>query len=123
MSSESTRHEAPWWHGALVALLALVVFLPALRVGFVIDDEAQVLQNPAVREMDLGKIFGQGYWANASESAERIDAGGDREIETWPDEQFDLSSGDIASMHSGPMITALGSGSRITGDPRGAGRT
>jgi hypothetical protein len=59
----------------LVALLALLAGLPALRAGFVFDDTAQVLQNPAVRELDLGKIFGRGYWANASEAAESFDAG------------------------------------------------
>lgn len=59
----------------LVAALALLAGLPALRAGFVFDDTAQVLQNPAVRELDLGKIFGRGYWANASEAAESFDAG------------------------------------------------
>ena len=59
----------------LVALLALLASLPALRAGFVFDDTAQVLQNPSVRELDLGKIFGKGYWANASEAAESFDAG------------------------------------------------
>jgi hypothetical protein len=63
------------WLYLLVAAVALLAGLPALRAGFVFDDTAQILQNPAVRELDLGKIFGKGYWANASEAAESFDAG------------------------------------------------
>ena len=34
-------------------------------------------QNPAVRELDLGKVFGRGYWANVSESGRNFGKGGD----------------------------------------------
>jgi hypothetical protein len=63
--------------GLFVFLVAVAVFSPSARVGFVLDDEAQVTLNPAVRDLDLGTIFGQGYWANVTASRQGFGRGGD----------------------------------------------
>ncbi|MCB9881237.1 MAG: hypothetical protein H6834_05555 [Planctomycetes bacterium] len=62
---------------ASVFFLALLVFLPSLGVGFVLDDQAQVLFNGAVKRCDLGEIFGRGYWANVDEGGLSFLEGGE----------------------------------------------
>jgi len=75
-SSDSLRLPL-WVLGLVVFLVPIAVFLPSASVDFVLDDQAQVTENAAVRELDPGKIFGQGYWANVSESGRNFGRGGD----------------------------------------------
>jgi len=40
----------PVWHGALIALLVLLAYLPALRDGFIWDDDSYVTENPTLHD-------------------------------------------------------------------------
>lgn len=66
-----------WLLPLAIFLLAVAVFSPSIGAGFVLDDEAQVLKNSAVRELDLGAIFSRGYWENVDRAGVRIGAGGE----------------------------------------------
>ena len=42
----------PVWQGSLIVLLVFLAFLPALRGGFVWDDDAYVTENPTLRDWE-----------------------------------------------------------------------
>ena len=50
-----------WWAGALLAGLTLAAYLPALRAGFVWDDDTFLTQNPLIKAADGLRRF----WATA----------------------------------------------------------
>ena len=58
--------EARPWTLALPALLAFLVFVPALRGGFVHDDVPQVARNPLVQDLRfVPTLLRTGVWAGA----------------------------------------------------------
>ncbi|HEX6135810.1 MAG TPA: hypothetical protein VFZ24_17685 [Longimicrobiales bacterium] len=54
-------------NGAIaVGLLAVLVYLPALRNGFAYDDVPIIANNTRVTEFDVGAILGGGYWEDTN---------------------------------------------------------
>ncbi|HUI07295.1 MAG TPA: O-GlcNAc transferase, partial [Verrucomicrobiae bacterium] len=41
-----------WWAGAVIVLLTVVVYLPALRCGYIWDDDDHLTANPAMLSVD-----------------------------------------------------------------------
>src|SRR5262245_35300670 len=76
-SAGGRRSWRAWLPHLAFFLLTCAVFAPAVRIGFRLDDGLQVLSNAAVRDFDLGAIFGRGYWANVRQSGVSYDPGSD----------------------------------------------
>lgn len=77
-SPEKLAARIPDWVFAILILsIPVVLFYPLVHAGFVIDDVTQVTLNPAVRDFDIGSIFGKGYWANVTEAPQSVAAAGD----------------------------------------------
>ncbi len=53
----SGKKMTDFWRMSLLLVAALLPFLPALRYGFVFDDDTQVLQNLAVRHLQTAKTY------------------------------------------------------------------
>ena len=65
------RH--PVFAPTVIFIIGVLTFLPSLSTPFVRDDEGQVLRNSAVKELNLGSIFGKGYWANVDEALDGLE--------------------------------------------------
>jgi tetratricopeptide (TPR) repeat protein len=74
MSDTETTRAASWeWPAALlVALLAIALYLPSLRNGYVFDDGVIVRDNPIVKELRYGQAVTRPYWP----APEGVDRGG-----------------------------------------------
>ena len=58
-------------------LLAFLLTVRTVNVGFLLDDHYQIQGNPAVKELRLHDLFTKGYWENASEGGYQFLEGGD----------------------------------------------
>ena len=48
MTPQPTNRFRAWWPGAALLALVVVAYLPALRGGFIWDDDAHVTANPCI---------------------------------------------------------------------------
>ena len=77
MSSRASFLARPGRILALVFGVAFLVFAPSFQAGFAIDDTGQILQNRAVRELDIESIFTKGYWENVDLGGIAVAPGGE----------------------------------------------
>jgi Flp pilus assembly protein TadD len=59
-----TGHLNPWLVFSGAALVALLLYLPTLRYGFVWDDGALILNNQFLRRTNPIELFTRGFWNN-----------------------------------------------------------
>jgi tetratricopeptide (TPR) repeat protein len=63
MAGEPTAMERyDWLAAALIAVLAVAIYLPTLRNGYVFDDEIIVRRNPIVTQEQFGEALTAPYW-------------------------------------------------------------
>jgi len=54
----------PWLVFSLAVLVALVIYLPTLRYGFVWDDNTLIVSNPSLSQTSPVELFTKNFWAN-----------------------------------------------------------
>jgi tetratricopeptide (TPR) repeat protein len=58
------RRQRPWLVFGAAAVVALLLYLPTLKYGFVWDDRMLVLDNPLLARTNPVELFSRGFWNN-----------------------------------------------------------